>query len=134
MYMTLFDSIFKSTLALSVVAVLVTQTTKAQSIQLTTAGTAYTQDFNSLSSTASSSTNVLAIPGWTISESGNGPRDNELYGVDPGSSGTGDTYSYGAAGNSERALGNLRSGTLISLMGAAFTNNTGATITSLDVS
>ncbi len=64
---------------------------------------------------------------------GGGARDNEQYAVDTGGSTTGDTYSYGAAASTERALGELRSGTLIPLFGAKFTNNTGATITSLDV-
>ena len=49
-------------------------------------------------------------------------------------SNTGDTYSYGAAGSTERALGGLRSGTLIPIFGASFTNNTGTTIASLAVS
>jgi len=54
-------------------------------------------------------------------------------GVDTGSSTTGDIYSYGAAASTERAFGALRSGTLIPFFGAKFTNNTGATITSLSV-
>ena len=43
-------------------------------------------------------------------------------------------YSYGTAASTDRALGQLRSGTLIPLFGAAFTNNTGSTITSLAIS
>ncbi len=68
-----------------------------------------------------------------MTESGGGARDNEQYGVDTGGSTTGDTYSYGAATSTERALGALRSGTLIPIVGACFTNNTGSTISSLDV-
>ena len=104
----------------------------AQTISLTS-GT-YTQDFNTLSNTAASTTNNLMINGWLMTESGGGARDNEQYGVDPGSSNTGDTYSYGTAGSTDRALGQLRSGTLISIFGAAFTNNSGNTITSLTIS
>ena len=40
----------------------------------------------------------------------------------------------GPAGNAERAFGGLRSGSLVPLIGAQFTNNTGGTITSLAVS
>ncbi|MEW6130100.1 MAG: HYR domain-containing protein [Acidobacteriota bacterium] len=105
----------------------------AGTISLTTLGSPYTQDFNTLSNTAGSTTNNLTINGWAMTESGGGARDNEQYAVDTGGSNTGDTYSYGAAGNTERALGELRSGTLIPLFGASFTNNTGATITSLQV-
>jgi uncharacterized repeat protein (TIGR01451 family) len=105
----------------------------AQCVSLTTLGSAYTQNFDTLSNTAGSTTNNLTITGWFMTEGGGGARDNEQYGVDTGGSTTGDTYSYGAAGSTERALGQLRSGTLIPLFGACFTNNTGSTITSLAV-
>jgi uncharacterized repeat protein (TIGR01451 family) len=105
----------------------------AQCVSLTTMGSASTQSFDTLSNTAGSTTNNLTIPGWFLTESGGGARDNEQYAVDTGGSTTGDMYSYGAAGNTERALGQLRSGTLIPLFGACFTNNTGATIQSLDI-
>ncbi|MBS1797155.1 MAG: hypothetical protein JSS81_25230 [Acidobacteria bacterium] len=104
-----------------------------QCVSLTTMGSASTQNFDTLSNTAGSTTNNLTIPGWFLTESGGGLRDNEQYGVDTGASTTGDTYSYGAAGSTERALGSLRSGTLIPLFGACYTNNTGATIGSLGI-
>lgn len=105
----------------------------AQCVSLTTLGSAYTQDFDTLSNTAGSTTNTLTIPGWFLTESGGGARDNEQYAVDTGASNTGDTYSYGAAGSTERALGQLRSGTLLPLFGACFTNNTGSPIGSLSI-
>src|SRR3569623_221566 len=105
----------------------------AQCVSLTTLGAAYTQNFDTLSNTAGSTTNNLTIPGWFMTEGGGGARDNEQYAVDTGASTTGDTYSYGAAASTERALGQLRSGTLIPLVGACFTNNTYTTITSLAV-
>lgn len=106
---------------------------RAQCVSLTTLGSAYTQNFDTLSNTAGSTTNNLTITGWFLTESGGGARDNEQYAVDTGASTTGDMYSYGAAGSTERALGQLRSGTLIPLFGSCYTNNTGSTITSLDV-
>ncbi|HWU51968.1 MAG TPA: ExeM/NucH family extracellular endonuclease, partial [Tahibacter sp.] len=105
----------------------------AQCVSLTTIGSASTQNFDTLSNVAGSTTNNLTIPGWFMTESGGGARDNEQYAVDTGASTTGDTFSYGAAGSTERALGSLRSGTLIPLFGACYTNNTGVTLTSLDV-
>src|ERR1043166_6292163 len=104
------------------------------SVSLTALATAATENFNTLSNTAGSTTNTALPTGWYITESGGGARDNEQYAVDTGGSTTGDTYSYGSAAATERALGELRSGTLIPLFGAKFTNNTGATITSLDIS
>src|ERR1700712_1205491 len=103
----------------------------AQCVSLTTLGSAVTQNFDTLSNVAGSTTNNLTIPGWFLTESGGGARDNEQYAVDTGGSTSGDMYSYGAAASTERALGQLRSGTLIPLFGACSTNNTGATLTSL---
>ena len=105
----------------------------AQCVSLTTLGSAYTQNFDTLSNTAGSTTNNLTIPGWFMTESGGGARDNEQYAVDTGASTTGDTYSFGAAASTERALGELRSGTLIPLFGACFTNNSGTAINSLAI-
>ena len=104
------------------------------SVSLTTAGSAVTENFDTLSNVAGSTTNTTLPTGWYITEQGGGARDNEQYAVDTGASTTGDIYSYGAAASTDRALGALRSGTLIPFYGAKFTNNTGATITSLDVS
>jgi len=106
---------------------------RAQCVSLTTIGSAATQNFDTLSNTAGSTTNNLTITGWFMTETGGGARDNEQYGVDTGASNTGDTYSYGAAGNTERALGGYRSGTLIPLFGACFTNNSGQTIRTLNI-
>ncbi len=103
------------------------------SVSLTTVGVASIQNFDTLSNTAGSTTNTTLPTGWYITETGGGARDNEQYAVDTGGSNTGDTYSYGAAAATDRALGGLRSGTLISVFGAMFTNNTGSTITSLDI-
>ncbi len=103
----------------------------AQCVSLT--GGAYTQNFDTLSNTAGSTTNNLTITGWFMTEAGGGARDNEQYAVDTGASNTGDTFSYGAAAATERAIGSLRSGTLISTYGACFTNNTGSTLSSLDI-
>lgn len=90
--------------------------------------TAYTQDFNTLASTGQS--DVVPL-GWAFSELGT--NANTTYTAGTGSSNAGDTYSFGSTGSSERAFGSLLSGSLIPMIGVAFTNNTGATISSLDV-
>ncbi|HKV12846.1 MAG TPA: hypothetical protein VJ725_32180, partial [Thermoanaerobaculia bacterium] len=120
-------------LAFAVLAVLAGRPVLAQCVSLTTLGSASTQNFDTLSNTAGSTTNNLTITGWFLTETGSGARDNEQYAVDTGGSNTGDTFSYGPAGNTDRALGGLQSGTLIPVIGACFTNNTGATVTSLDL-
>jgi hypothetical protein len=106
---------------------------QAQCVSLTTLGAPSTQNFDTLSNTAGSTTNNLTITGWFLTEQGGGARDNEQYAVDTGGSTTGDMYSYGAAAATDRALGELRSGTLIPFFGACFTNNTGTDITALNI-
>jgi hypothetical protein len=106
----------------------------ATPISISPSSHTYTQDFDTLSNTAGSTTNTFLPPGWIIDESGGGARDNEQYAVDDGTSLTGDTYSYGTLGSTDRALGGLRSGTLIPTFGALFANDTGVPITSLVIS
>ncbi len=95
-------------------------------ISLTTPGVAYTQNFNTLANTGTSGT----LPtDWAFSETL--ANANALYSAGTGSSNSGDTWSFGAAASTDRAFGTLQSGNLNSTIGASFTNNTGATITSL---
>ena len=105
----------------------------AACISLDTPGVVYVQDFDALSNVAGSTTNTLAIPGWFLTESGGSARDNDQYAVDAGVSTAGDTYSYGAAGSTERALGSVRAGSLIPVFGACFTNNTGFAIAQVSI-
>ena len=102
------------------------------SISLTALGTASTQNFDTLANTGS--TNNLTINGWFLNETGSSSSNNGQYAAGTGSGTAGDVYSFGAASSTERALGTLFSGTLNPTIGAQFTNNTGSTITSLDIS
>ena len=102
--------------------------TAAPSPAISLTGGLYTQDFDSLANSGTSST--LPVD-WYLSESGT--NADTLYTAGTGSSNAGDTYSYGAASATDRALGMLQSGSLIPLVGAQFTNNTGGTILSLDI-
>src|SRR5262249_50417275 len=92
----------------------------------------YTQNFNTLATTGTSTTLPTA---WALTESGTGA--NTSYAAGTGSSATADTYSFGSTGSTDRAFGTLRgsgANTFSSIVGAAFTNTTGDTITSLAVS
>lgn len=113
-------------------AVMAVALTSANAQILLTSGD-YFQDFDTLVNTAGSTTSTSVPTGWAFTETGGGARDNEQYSVDTGASTTGDTYSYGAAGSTERAFGQLRSGTLIPNFGAQFQNNSGAAIIGLSV-
>ncbi len=95
-------------------------------VSIPSVGTPVTQDFDGLASSGSSST----VPaGWAFVETG--ANANTTYTAGTGSGNAGDTYSFGAAGNSERAFGSLQSGSLVSTIGASFANNTGTSITGL---
>lgn len=89
----------------------------------------YSQDFNTLSNTVNSG---ILPTGWYLSESGIN-ADTE-YRAGNGSSITGDTYSFGSIGSTERALGGLRSSALVPQFGFWMTNSTGNTINAIIVS
>jgi len=121
------NSLFK-TILLGGILSLFTNQTNAQ-VSLTTIGTPYIQNFDGLANTGTGLS--IAIPGWTIFETG--ANANQFYVTGTGSSATGDTYSYGSAASSERALGSIASTNLLSSYGASFVNNTGGYITDLGI-
>lgn len=90
--------------------------------------TAYNENFDGLAQTGNSSTTPTA---WTRAEGGSAA--NTIYTANNGGSTTGDTYSYGATGSSDRAMGGLRTGTLAPTIGAYFRNDTAATLNSLQI-
>jgi hypothetical protein len=95
-------------------------------VGITTAGSAYSQDFNTLASTNTSA----SVPiGWLFSETGSGA--NSTYAAGTGSDNGGNTYSFGTSGNTERCFGTLQSGSVISTIGAGFSNSTGVVLGSL---
>jgi len=114
--------------ALCLLAVLFFSTEQFAQISIPNASFTDAQDFSTLASSGTSST----VPtGWAFAEAG--ANQNALYTAGTGSGNAGDTYSFGLAGNSERAFGGLQSGNLIPTVGVCYTNNTGAVITELTV-
>ncbi len=104
--------------------------TAAGTISIVAFSSPYTQNFDTLANTGTTASDVPT--GWDFSESGD--NANTTYGIGTGSSTTGNTYSFGAAGTTERAFGGLQSGSLSPTIGAQFTNNTGGVITNLTIS
>ncbi len=88
--------------------------------------TSYNQNFDGLATTGTSNTSLPT--GWTILESGRSSRVNQQYAAGTGSSSTGDTYSFGSVASTERAFGELSSGTIDVTIGIQFQNNTGGTV------
>ncbi len=94
-------------------------------------GPSYLEDFNALPFTGSSN-NANSLPqGWAFSEAGSG--GTLTFAADNGTLATGNTYSYGPSQNSDRALGELTSGTVQTTLGACFLNDTGLVITSFTI-
>ena len=103
----------------------------AAAFVFTGGATSYSQNFDTLAT--SGTTNTVLPAGVALDESGGGNRDNDAYAAGDGGSNTGDTYSFGTGTSTDRALGGLRSGTLIPNFGFVFTNDTGREITALNV-
>ena len=90
----------------------------------------YGQNFDTLANSGSSS--VLPT-GWYIQETGTAAAADGKYSAGTGTGTAGDVYSFGATGSSDRALGTLLSGTNTPMIGASFSNDTGGTISSLQI-
>lgn len=99
-------------------------------IVLASFGTPYYQDFDSLSNTLESE--ILPI-GWVLAETGTSKYANNRYQPSTGNMATGDTYSFGTANSTDRALGGIQDDSLIPLFGASFVNYAGGTINSLSI-
>ncbi len=115
--------------------------------QVSYSGGTYTQNFDALPNSGGPFTlsgpgpfalnaapfNIPQLAGWSFAKvSGSG--SNALFNFGTGSSNTGSVYSFGAAGSTDRAFGTLLSGTVGSVIGVVFTNNSGTTITQFTVS
>ncbi len=102
-------------------------------VSLTTFGTPYTQDFDTLPASGSATwTNNSSIPGWFHARTGTGTT----IVANNGGSNAGNLYSYGTGTATERALGSVGSGGAGAgnfFWGVRLQNNTGGTITSLQV-
>jgi predicted extracellular nuclease len=91
----------------------------------------YSQNFNSLINSASASWSDNQIPGWYAARSGTG----STIVAGSGSSNSGNLYSFGVEGSSDRALGSVGSGNAGNLFwGARFYNDTGRSLDTLYLS
>ena len=98
-------------------------------VGISTLGATYTQNFDSLS--AASCPCSFMPWGWALNEGGT--NANSTYAANNGSTNTGNSYNIGTTGGTDRKLGGLRSGSLAPVFGVVFINNTGSTVTSLEV-
>lgn len=120
---------FSGGLAAAIAIAAASSPAAAATVVLTSDAT-YTQTFDTL---AASGTGTFANLPTGVQSVESGANANGTYAAGTGSSSTGNTYSFGASGSTDRALGGLRSGNLIPLFGFAFTNETGREITELTI-
>ncbi|MBI1290510.1 hypothetical protein GC173_04615 [bacterium] len=111
-------------------------TASAQSISLTNGAPIYTQDFNGLPSSGTPAwSNNSTLPAWYAVITGT--NGTPTFTVSTGSGTAGSIYSYGAASDSERALGAQGSGNAASggaqAFGVQLQNNGSTAIDSLTV-
>ena len=115
----------------TLLSVLSLTTLSYSQVSLTSLNTAYTQNFDGLANSGTSSTTLNGtLAGWYILETGS--NSNTTYTVGTGSATAGDTYSFGATSSTERALGSIASSNLLSKYGAQFKNDTGNIIDQLE--
>ena len=119
--------------ALMAVALCTPLAVQAQ-VSLTTPGAPVTINFDTLPTSGSATwTNNSTVPGWFHARTGTGTT----IVANNGSNNAGNLYSYGTGTATDRALGSLGSGNAAVgnlYWGVRLQNNTGATITSLEVS
>ena len=125
---------FPLVLCAAIAGCLLTDPVRAQ-VPLTTLGSASTQSFNSLATTGTNPwLDNTTLIGW-YSQFSAVPTNPTTYIANDGSSNTGAIYSYGTGTNAERAFGSASSGTPVNIFNAVrLVNNTGSTITSVDIS
>jgi len=113
----------------ALIVLLVMSTTAFGQVNITSFGSTYTENFNTLATSGTSNawTNNSTIAGWY--------SNRTVYIGDVGSSNTGGLHSYGATSDPERALGSLGSNSANPVLhGIRLQNNTGGTIDTLVIS
>jgi hypothetical protein len=126
---------------LSLLALCALQSKGEAEIVLTTS--TYTQNFDSLginatanafSSTVGTISPIPNLTSWDGAKVGGNGTTSVAMSISDGNSTSGGMYSFGAASGADRALGVIASGTNIMGFGFQLRNNTGTTITGLDIS
>ena len=125
---------FFTFLIVALIGTAASSTSVSAQVSITSIGVPYTQDFNTLPASGSATwVNNSTIPGWFHARTGTGTT----IVAQNGSSNAGNLYSYGTGTDVDRSLGSLGSGNAAIgnlYWGVRLQNNTGTTITSLQVS
>ncbi len=124
----------RSTWLMLTLAIIGLAATATAQVSLNALNVAQTQNFNTLVTSGSATwSDNSTISGWYHARTGTGTT----IVANDGASNAGNLYSYGTSTNTERALGSVGSGNAAVgnlYYGVRLVNNTGATITSLNIS
>ncbi|MEE4304302.1 MAG: endonuclease [Wenzhouxiangella sp.] len=113
---------------LSLAAPALAQQVGSGAVSLTAAGAQ--ENFDTLAQSGQSAT----LPtGWYFHETDSNADSTYRAGDASGNSLPGDTYSLGATGSGERALGAIQSGSLVPTFGAQLTNDSGQLVDEIDI-
>ena len=107
---------------IAIIGALVIVSSAIQAQVLLSGGLTYSQDFDSLASSAASGSwsDNTTLLGWYASKAYStsvtpqvyGPYAYTSYRVDSGGNNSGNLFNYGSAGSTDRALGSIASGTV----------------------
>ncbi len=127
--MKLHSALLIGALAIAPTAALADGSTPLSPFVLTT--NSYAQNFDTLATIGTSN----SLPaGFQVVELGTGSAADGFFAAGTGSSNAGNSYSFGATGSTDRALGSLASaGVSTVYLGGIFTNGLAATITSIAI-
>ncbi len=127
---------FVCLIILAVISALFISSTRVrvvEALSVTMLGVPITQNFDTLPASGSATfVNDSTLPGWYSARTGTGTT----IVANDGTSNAGNLYSYGTGTSTDRALGSIGSSNAAAgnfFWGILLTNNTGSTITSLDV-
>ena len=115
------------------ISVICLRNADAQQVSFTNS---YTQNFDTLANSGTSAvwTNNSTITGWYARNFDGAGANYSTYTPSTGNSGTGALYSFGAASNTDRALGSVGSGSSAPGYALRLVNTSGSTINDLKIS
>lgn len=116
--------------------------TGAAAASVSYTGTPYFENFNSLGAgqtalfpaTGQVQVAIPGLPSWQGAKIAGTGSGNMNWILNDGSGNAGGLYNYGVAGDTDRALGSLASGTNIPAFGVEIVNNSGSTLTEFTIS
>jgi hypothetical protein len=119
----------------AVLALAATVLSSQAAVSLTSAGSPYTQNFDSLAATGTAIAwaNGSTLPGWSLFRQPSPGTAITAYSAGTGTSNTGNIYSFGSTNSTERALGGVGSGSFTGWIAVNFINDSSSAFNGFNV-